>query len=820
MTTRTQLQTHFGRLMDLASQPSPPLKPTFWDNLDLDGRKASVSQDRSWEFNKEFAWDPIGSVKDEWNDSIYPRTIKPLLQHNTRKIYHGVKKQTPYSVCCWMIGKEWHLSYPAAIIICGNKKVTKNAVKLIERHGELVRTWGFRVYGYESKVSLTMGTSGSDIDEGSPLCAISGTRFTIRGSDGMSSRIATLGGSIMIDGEFFGVTVAHPFMEISQALSSDEDGSDMSDNDSDISDCISCTDATESIPIESVMPESEVALVEDPISHQETILGTIPNQSYFSQNADWALIELRPAALAINLLALGDKTVIPCRIQRYPADGELWVAVNPAGPVQTKASPSICGLFVPFSGMQDVWATSLKPTPGYCGSWIVDASQQAICGIIVAGSESNDISFALSAWNIFEEIQARFPLMKLQSLKDIVTLPVQHFTNIIRKAKELGLSHFVSEMVSKRPGLNEMDSSGYSPLCWAIQEGYEAVVASLLGGGASPHVIGAPLNLSPLELAVQKGHVAIVQLILSSGADPNSPTSSPRQRTPLIIAAERGHRDLTILLIMSGSSVNTYDAFGSGPLAVAARYGDEEVIRILLSRGATVDAADSVGVTPLMQAVMSQNEKATSLLLENGANVNCFDYNGYTPLLFTAMGGDAVIARILLEGGANQLSRLEDGDTPLIIAAKNGHDQVVEALLEQQNGPDIPNERGDTPLMMAVMKGHVPTVEILLRHGADMHIRNLFGHTPWSLAQGDDDMTNLLRDHSASQDHKGKGLSSIIEREPRSKNILKFLSQRSSNISESGQEKKQKEKRKFEESIWNMDEFMAEPEAGSHREPK
>lgn len=364
MATRTQLQTHFGRLKDLASQPSQPLKPTFWDKLDLDGRKASVNQDRSWEFNNESAWDPIGSVKDEWNDFIYPRTIKPLLQHNTKKIYHGVKKQTPYSVCCWMIGQEWHSSHPAAIIICGNQKVTKNAVKLIERHGELVRTWGFQVYGYESKVSLTMGSSTSELDRGHPLCAISGTRFTIGGEHEISTRMATLGGSILIDGELFGVTVAHPFMEISQDESSDNDESDMSDDDSDFSDSISCTDTTESITVESVMLESNVALVEDPISHQRTILGSIPDQSqpdYFSQAADWALLELQPAPLAINLLTLGDKFVIPRRIRRFSADRELWVAVNPVESVQTKASPSICGLFVPFSGMQDVWAMGLKP---------------------------------------------------------------------------------------------------------------------------------------------------------------------------------------------------------------------------------------------------------------------------------------------------------------------------------------------------------------------------------------------------------------------------------------------------------------------------
>ncbi|KAJ5390116.1 uncharacterized protein N7496_001184 [Penicillium cataractarum] len=362
MTTRTQLQTHFGRLRDLASQPSQPLKPSFWDNLNVDSRKASVNLERSWEFNNESAWDPIGSVKDEWNDYIYPRTIKPLLQHNTNKIYHGVKKQTPYSVCCWMIGKEWDSSHPAAIIICGNKKVTKNAVKLIERHGELIRTWGFQVYGYESKISLTMGASSSELDEGSTLCAISGTRFAVGGGDGISTRTATLGGSIMINGEFFGLTVAHPFMNISQDESSDDDESDMSDDESDFSDNIGYADTTELATVESVMLKSNVAVVEDPISHQRTILGSIPDQSYFSHTADWALLKLEPAALAINLLALGDKLAIPWWVQPHPPNGELWVGVNPLESVQTKASPSICGLFVPSSGMQDVWAMSLKPS--------------------------------------------------------------------------------------------------------------------------------------------------------------------------------------------------------------------------------------------------------------------------------------------------------------------------------------------------------------------------------------------------------------------------------------------------------------------------
>jgi hypothetical protein len=361
MTTRTQLQTHFGRLLDLASQPSPPLKPTFWDKLDLAGRRASVDQERSWKFNNESAWDTTGPVKDEWNKSIYPGAIKPLLQNNTRIVYKHVRRQTPYSVCCWMIGKEWHSSHPAAIIICGNRRVTKNAVKLIEGHGELGRAWGFRVFGYESKISVTMGTSANENNDDSPLCAISGTRFTVESRDGVSTRTATLGGSITIDGEYFGVTVAHPFMELPQDESSGNDESDMSDDDSEVTEIIS---HSENAPY--VTLESKAAFVGEPRSHRKKFQGAIPDSEgsgYFSQAADWALLKLRPADLTINLITVGGKLVVPWWITRYSlSEGELWAAVSPANPVQIKASPSICGLFIPHVGLKDVWALNMKPS--------------------------------------------------------------------------------------------------------------------------------------------------------------------------------------------------------------------------------------------------------------------------------------------------------------------------------------------------------------------------------------------------------------------------------------------------------------------------
>jgi hypothetical protein len=76
-------------------------------------------------------------------------------------------------------------------------------------------------------------------------------------------------------------------------------------------------------------------------------------------------------------------------------------------------------------------------------------------GIIVAGSELNEISYALPARTVFEEIRAGFPEMQLQSMQHIATLPLADFVDIIRKAIELGLTSVAKEMVLISGSLNQ-----------------------------------------------------------------------------------------------------------------------------------------------------------------------------------------------------------------------------------------------------------------------------------------------------------------------------------------------------------------------------
>ena len=82
------------------------------------------------------------------------------------------------------------------------------------------------------------------------ICAFIGTRFAVGDRDKMSTRMATLGGSIMHGEIFFGVTVARRFTEHPYDEFSDEEESDMSDDDSEATEIISCPESTQPIMLE------------------------------------------------------------------------------------------------------------------------------------------------------------------------------------------------------------------------------------------------------------------------------------------------------------------------------------------------------------------------------------------------------------------------------------------------------------------------------------------------------------------------------------------------------------------------------------------
>ncbi|KAJ5819401.1 hypothetical protein N7474_004992 [Penicillium riverlandense] len=349
------LQTHLSRVFDSETKVEPP---TFWEGLSPEERRESVDQQQYWGFKGQFAWNPAGRVVEEWNASIYQNLLKPLFRENTAKLFRGVRKQCLYDIACWMVGNEWQSSHPAAIILSGDPKVSRNGVKLVKRHGQLLLEFGFRVYEYESDILPSMTTSL--MDELNITTSLCGMRFVVGGSDGMSSRMSTLGGAVILGEEYFGVTVLHPFIQRHQSNESDEDDqSDLSDSE----------DNASSVGIdfhaEGIALDADTIYLLEPES-QGRFVGAIPKESrsrYFSPHMDWALVKLESTTgLLLNFATLDGKVVVPSKVSvTFPKD-LVWAIVNSATPIQTRVSPVMHGLFLPHSGLQDAWALNMKPS--------------------------------------------------------------------------------------------------------------------------------------------------------------------------------------------------------------------------------------------------------------------------------------------------------------------------------------------------------------------------------------------------------------------------------------------------------------------------
>jgi hypothetical protein len=352
MAAQTQTQLRLSRPIEWGPQAS---RGTFWDRLSADEKRASVDISYMRKVSNQFAWEPAGKVRDAWNESVYPTIVRPLLKDNSKAIYRKVKKQISYIVACWMVGLEWHSSHPAAVIICVNKRVTKQAVKLIEDHGEL-RNWGFRVYGYESKISSNMGASlASELGEIPHIC---GSWFaTGSATQTPIMKCATIGGTLILDEKCYAVTVAHPFFNTDQGDTSDEDATDLSDDEGDDSDLASSSDSDEGLAL-----ELDTAFMPNWNGVGISRLGTIPQSNrldYYSRHADWALLEVETdQLLLVNAVVIDHAVVFPSKISSAFTKGQLWAALST--PVETKAFETKCGLFVPRLGFRDVWALKMK----------------------------------------------------------------------------------------------------------------------------------------------------------------------------------------------------------------------------------------------------------------------------------------------------------------------------------------------------------------------------------------------------------------------------------------------------------------------------
>jgi ankyrin repeat protein len=155
-----------------------------------------------------------------------------------------------------------------------------------------------------------------------------------------------------------------------------------------------------------------------------------------------------------------------------------------------------------------------------------------------------------------------------------------------------------------------------TPLIKASLKGDDLAVQKLIKQGVN---INEPdsSGLTPLMYAIWSRNTEVAKHLIESGADINAKDYS--KGDALIYAVDKGDYEITELLLDKGANINSKDYKNATPIIHAVISGDYKY----------------------------QNEKIVSLLIKRGANLNEKDDDGYTPLSWALFYGKTALVDII-----------------------------------------------------------------------------------------------------------------------------------------------------------------------------
>jgi len=189
-----------------------------------------------------------------------------------------------------------------------------------------------------------------------------------------------------------------------------------------------------------------------------------------------------------------------------------------------------------------------------------------------------------------------------------------------------------------RPGLEQLDADGYTPLMAAIQAEQDAIAQALVELGADHHATTKQGD-TPLSLAAEKGLPLTTVALLARGAAVDARNN--KGHTPLMMAASKGKLEPARLLIRAGARLDSTCVEKAAVLSHAASTpAGLGVMRLLLDEHAELEQRDASGRTPLMYAAGNGRESQVRLLLKHGADPLARNNSGNTALDFAYVDGN------------------------------------------------------------------------------------------------------------------------------------------------------------------------------------
>lgn len=243
------------------------------------------------------------------------------------------------------------------------------------------------------------------------------------------------------------------------------------------------------------------------------------------------------------------------------------------------------------------------------------------------------------------------------------------------------------------------ESTGELPLTLAAREGHEAVVQTLLRGGADCNRLDRN-GKGALHIATYLNDEETVEILLRGRADPNRYDGS--NMAPLHIACEKGYKNIVEKLLLAGANPNE-NRQSPAPLVYAVMNGQRECVEMMLEQGAEPNVADSKGNNLLSVAVANMDAAIVQALLDYGADPCAPSRTHENLLCVAAAQGSCDILQALIDKGCDVNVDREEEVPPLIAATATGHSDCVDILLAAGAVADCVDRKGNTPLFNAAM---------------------------------------------------------------------------------------------------------------------
>ncbi|PYI26457.1 hypothetical protein BP00DRAFT_430330 [Aspergillus indologenus CBS 114.80] len=141
------------------------------------------------------------------------------------------------------------------------------------------------------------------------------------------------------------------------------------------------------------------------------------NPAFWSVRQNWALFRLCDQTPQSNRVTVGGWQVLsPSKVTRSSPRGQLWCLLGNGArpPVRTDVSGRLSSLSVAATDPPVAYQLSMVSFAEDVGAWVVDGGDNGSLFAMIVGQDDQDFTtYAISAADIFEELQKRFPFSSI-----------------------------------------------------------------------------------------------------------------------------------------------------------------------------------------------------------------------------------------------------------------------------------------------------------------------------------------------------------------------------------------------------------------------